>query len=329
MELSAFSVVDAYPEAVGLGRDRYVELLALAETADRAGLSCFWVAEHHFHPGGLCPSPPVVLAAAGARTRRIRLGCLVCVLPFHAPVEVAETYGLLDELIGGRLNFGVGSGYIPLEFDGFGVDATQKREAFDAALPIILDGMAGEPVPAPHAPGGTVRLNVRSRQRPHPPLWIAAQRREALPFIARRGASLALVPYATVSGIPELADEIREFRRAAPPTAHPKVSVALHLYAGDRPAEARQALQRYLDSRLASQSTFYQDKVRRDPRHASAEVIEQSGFALFGTAEEVIDRLRAFESAGVDEVLGIFDFGGLSAEAVTGSVERLGAGWPR
>src|SRR5579871_5321892 len=106
VELSAFSVVDAYPEGVGQGRDRYGELLALAETADRAGLSAFWVAEHHFHPGGLCPSPPVVLAAAGARTRRIRLGCLVCVLPFHAPVEVAETYGLLDELIGGRLNFG-------------------------------------------------------------------------------------------------------------------------------------------------------------------------------------------------------------------------------
>jgi alkanesulfonate monooxygenase SsuD/methylene tetrahydromethanopterin reductase-like flavin-dependent oxidoreductase (luciferase family) len=329
MELSAFSVVDAYPEGVGEGRDRYGELLALAETADRAGLSSFWVAEHHFHPGGLCPSPPVVLAAAGARTRRIRLGCLVCVLPFHSPVEVAETYGLLDELIGGRLNFGVGSGYIPLEFDGFGVDATTKRENFDAALPIILDGMGGRPVPAPRAPGGSVQLNVRARQQPHPPLWIAAQRREALPFIARRGASVALVPYATVGGVEELAVEIREFRGAVPPGLHPKVSVALHLYAGEQPAEARAALQRYLDSRLASQSSFYQDKVRRDPRHASAETIEHSGFAAFGSAKSVVERLRAFEDAGVDEVLGIFDFGGLAASEVTRSVESLGAAWPR
>jgi alkanesulfonate monooxygenase SsuD/methylene tetrahydromethanopterin reductase-like flavin-dependent oxidoreductase (luciferase family) len=329
VELSAFSVVDAYPESVAEGRDRYGELLSLAEAADRAGLACFWVAEHHFHPGGLCPSPPVVLAMAGARTRRIRLGCLVCVLPFHTPIEVAETYGLLDEMVGGRLNLGVGSGYIPLEFDGFGVDPAAKRERFDSALPIILDGMAGRPVPAPRAPGGTVRLNVRPRQQPHPPVWIAAQRREALPFVARQGASLALIPYATVSGIDELAAEIREFRAAAPPGSRPTVSVALHLYAGDRLAEARLALQRYLDSRLASQSTFYQAKVRQDPRHASAAAIEESGFALFGRPAEVVEKLRAFERAGVDEVLGIFDFGGLAAETVTGSVERLGAAWPR
>ncbi len=313
----------------GPGRDRYGELLALAETADRAGLSTFWVAEHHFHPGGLCPSPPVVLAAAGARTKRIRLGCLVCVLPFHAPVEVAETYGLLDELIGGRLNLGVGSGYIPLEFEGFGVDPATKRERFDAALPIILAGMAGEPVPAPRAAGGVVRLNVRPRQRPHPPIWIAAQRREALPYIARRGASLALVLYATVSGLEELAEEIREFRTAVPAGARPKVSVALHLYAGDRLAEARAALQRYLDGRLATQSSFYQAKVEKDPRHASAAAIEESGFAIFGPAEHVVDRLRAFERIGVDEVLGIYDFGGLAAEEVRRSVEALGAAWQR
>ncbi len=329
MELSAFSVVDAYPEGVGQGRDRYGELLALAETADRAGLSAFWVAEHHFHPGGLCPSPPVVLSAAGARTRRIRLGCLVCVLPFHAPVEVAETYGLLDELIGGRLNFGVGSGYIPLEFEGFGVDPATKRERFDEALPIILAGMAGEPVPAPRAAGGQVRLNVRPRQRPHPPIWIAAQRREALPYIARRGASLALVPYATVTGLEELADEIREFRSAMRAGSHPKVSVALHLYAGDRLPEARSALQRYLDSRLASQSTFYQAKVQKDPRHASAAAIEESGFAVFGSADQVAKRLTAFERAGVDEVLGIFDFGGLPEAEVRRSVESLGSVWRR
>lgn len=329
MELSAFSVVDAYPEGVGAGRDRYGELLGLAETADRAGLAGFWVAEHHFHPGGLCPAPPVVLAMAGARTRRIRLGCLVCVLPFHPAVEVAETYGLLDELVGGRLNFGVGSGYIPLEFEGFGVDPASKRDRFDEALPIILAGMAGEPVPAPRAAGGSVRLNVRPRQRPHPPVWIAAQRREALPFIARRGASVALVPYATVSGLEELADEIREYRAAVPEGAHPKVSVALHLYAGDEPGKARSALQRYLDSRLASQSTFYQAKVAQDPRHASAAAIEESGFAVFGTAAEVVDRLEAFRDAGVDEVLGIFDFGGLAEGAVRRSVESLGAAWPR
>ena len=322
VRLSAFSVVDDYP-ATNPPRDRYAELLALADACEAASLSTLWVAEHHFHPGGVLPAPPVLLAAAGQRTRRLRLGVLVSVLPFHAPIEVAEQYALLDQLLGGRLNFGVGSGYISLEFEGFGVDPLTKRERFDRSLDLILRAFAGEEVTAYGEAGTRVRLNVRPRQQPHPPLWIAVQRREAIPFVARRGASLALVPYATVAGVEELAEEIREFRANLPAGATADVSVALHLYAGDRPAEATSALQRYLDSRLATQSAFYQAKVRRDPHQASAAAIEKSGFALFGSPAEVARRLEPFRRAGVDEVLGIFDFGGLAPSEVAHSVSAL------
>ncbi|HKV90778.1 MAG TPA: LLM class flavin-dependent oxidoreductase, partial [Thermoplasmata archaeon] len=191
-------------------------------------------------------------------------------------------------------------------------------------LATLLAALRGEPVAPTNEPGGLRSLNVRSVQRPHPPLWIAVQRREALPFVARRGANVALVPYATVADPAELAAEIREFRSHLPPGVRAIVSVALHLYAGPRPEAARAALQRYLDSRLATQSAFYQDKVRRDPSHASAATIERSGFALFGTATDVAERLAAFRDAGVDEVLGIFDFGGLEAAEVRGSVTALG-----
>lgn len=323
MHLSAFTVVDSYPEDVAAGRDRFAEVLALAETGDRAGLTSIWVAEHHFHAGGICPSPPVLLSAIATRTRRIRVGALVSVLPFHNPVELAEQYAMVDRLAGGRLNLGVGSGYIPLEFEGFGVDPATKRERFDAALETLVAGLRGEPI----IPSGTGRrpLNVTPIQSPHPPLWIAVQRREALPFVARRGVSVALVPYATVASVEELGGQIAEFRSHLPQGAKVTVSVALHLYAGARPERARTALQRYLDSRLATQSAFYQDKVRRDPSHASAATIERTGFALFGEPADVVARLEPFRAAGVDEVLGIFDFGGLSQADVTGSVESLAA----
>lgn len=324
MRLSAFSVLDGFPaEADSTSRNRYSELLSLAEAADRSGLACVWVAEHHFLPSGLCPSPPVLLATMGARTRRIRLGSLVSVLPFHSPIEIAEQYALLDQLIGGRLNFGVGSGYIPAEFEGFGLDPAEKRERFDRALETILAAFRGEEVRSDRPSAKPVRLNVRPRQQPGPPVWIAAQRREALPFVARKGCSLALIPYATVRDIDELAEEIQEFRRAVPPGQTATVSAAAHVYAGPAPDRARVALQQYLDSRLATQSVFYQQKVRSDPRHASAAAIEESGLAMVGGVHEVEERIRAFARAGVDELLGIFDFGGLPLSDAIGSVQRL------
>jgi alkanesulfonate monooxygenase SsuD/methylene tetrahydromethanopterin reductase-like flavin-dependent oxidoreductase (luciferase family) len=325
VRLSAFSVVDSFPPEVAGSRDRYAEVLDLAESCDRAGLSAFWVAEHHFQPGGLCPSPPVLLAAAAQRTRRIRLGVLVSVLPFHSAIEVAEQYALLDQLVGGRLNFGVGSGYIAVEFEGFGVDPASKRERFDRALETVLRAWRGERVRGDGAGARAIQLNVVPRQQPHPPLWIAVQRREALPFVARRGASVALVPYATVQDLAELKSEVDEFRAALPAGVSASVSAALHLYAGSEPELARAALQRYLESRLATQSTFYQQKVQRDPGHASAEALEAAGFALFGTAAEVSEKLEGYRAAGVDEVLGIFDFGGLALDEVRASVAALGS----
>jgi alkanesulfonate monooxygenase SsuD/methylene tetrahydromethanopterin reductase-like flavin-dependent oxidoreductase (luciferase family) len=327
VRLSAFTVVDEYPSDLPSGRLR--EVLRLAEAAEDGGLSTLWVAEHHFHAGGVCPSPPVLLAALGARTKRLRLGALVSVLPFHRPIELAEQYAMVDQLLEGRLNLGVGSGYIPLEFEGFGVDPLAKRELFDRALETLLAALAGKEVRSEGANATLVRINVQPVQRPHPPIWVAVQRREAIPYVAQKGTSIALVPYATIASPAELAEEVREYRSHLPAGARGEVAAALHLYAGPHPERARSALQRYLDSRLATQSAFYQEKVRRDPAHANASAIEGAGWALFGSAEEVASRLRAFAATGVDEVLGIFDFGGLPSEEVGRSVRALGAEFAR
>jgi alkanesulfonate monooxygenase SsuD/methylene tetrahydromethanopterin reductase-like flavin-dependent oxidoreductase (luciferase family) len=324
VQLSVFSVLDGFPgELEFAGRNRYSELLSLADAAERSGLATVWVAEHHFLPSGLCPAPPVLLAAIGARTRRIRLGSLVSVLPFHSPIEIAEQYALLDQLIGGRLNFGVGSGYIPGEFEGFGIDPSQKRERFDRALETILTAFRGDEVRSEVPTARPVRLNVLPRQQPSPPIWVAAQRREALPFVARKGFSVALIPYATVQDVPELASEIEEFRAALPTGQTATVSAAFHIYAGPAPDRARAAFQRYLDSRLKTQSTFYQQKVQTDPRHASASALEENGLALIGGLNEIEEKVDALAEAGVDELLGIFDFGGISLSDAIGSVRRL------
>ncbi len=329
MRLSAFTVVDAYPDSGPSSEDRVREVVGLAEAAEAGGLSALWVAEHHFHPGGACPSPPVLLAACGARTRSLRLGSLVSVLPFHRAVDVAEQYALLDRLLGGRLNLGLGSGYIPAELEAFGVDPTTKREVFDRTLSSLLDAFAGREIRVDGERTPPVRLNVLPVQRPHPPLWIAAQRREAIPFVARRGVSLALIPYATVADSSELRAEIAEYRRHLPPGATGEVLAAVHLYAGERPDRARAALRRYLEARLATGSPSYEAKAKHHPAGATPEALEASGWALFGGGEEVARRVAELETLGVDEVAGIFDFGGLEPEEVARSVRSLGAAWAR
>ena len=246
---------------------------------------------------------------------------MVSVLPFHSAVDIAEQYAMVDQLSGGRLNLGVGSGYLTQEFEGYGIDPSTKRDRFDRTFEELRRAFAGGTI---RPPGGQeVHLNVRPVQRPAPPPWIAVQRREAVPFVARRAANLALVPYATLAEPSELAAQIAEYRASLPRGSRAVVSVALHLYAGERPARARAALQRYLDSRRATQSTFYAAKVHRAPEQARAEAIEAAGWALFGPPRAVADRLDAFAEMGVDEVLGMFDFGGLASEEVCRSVKGL------
>lgn len=324
MELSAFTVVDGPPDGPEPGRDRLTEVLALGDTAERAGLSCLWVAEHHFGSAGLCPSPPVLLAAVAARTRRIRIGAMVSVLPFHRPVDLAEEYAMVDRISGGRLNLGLGSGYIGSEFAGFGIDRESRRGLFDVHRDMLLRAFRGEPIRATASSGQEVRLNVVPLQQPHPPLWVAVQRRESVPFVARQSAHLGLIPYATLAGYDELAQVIREYRAAQPPGFHGRISAALHVYAGDAPDRARAALQRYLDTRRATQSRHYAAKVAADPEQASAATIESAGWALIGSPRDLKGKLDELARAGVDELLGIFDFGGLPEPVVAESVAQMG-----
>lgn len=329
VRLGAFSVADVAPDLPAVDADRCLAVVRLAEAAERGGLASFWVAEHHFQGGGACPSPAVLLAACGARTSRLRLGSLVSVLPFHRPVDVAEEYALLDRLIGGRLNLGVGSGYLASEFAGLGIDPASKRARFESALATVLAAFQGGEFYADPAGTTPVRLNVLPHQRPHPPLWIAVQRREAVRHVGARGVGIALIPYATVVDLPELEAVVRDYRGSLPAGVAGSVVAAVHVYAGDRPEEARAAFRRYLASRLRTHSTFLEQKVQHAPERATPEALEEAGLAIFGSPEHAVARLRAFERLGVDELLGIFDFGGLDERTVERSIVALGAAWTR
>ena len=103
----------------------YEERLKLVELYDRTGFHAYHVAEHHSTPLGMAPSPSVFLSAVAQRTRRLRFGPLVYILPLYHPLRVAEEVCMLDHLSNGRLQLGVGRGVSPFELGYFGVDAAE------------------------------------------------------------------------------------------------------------------------------------------------------------------------------------------------------------
>jgi alkanesulfonate monooxygenase SsuD/methylene tetrahydromethanopterin reductase-like flavin-dependent oxidoreductase (luciferase family) len=116
-----------------LFRDR----LELIRLADEAGFESFHLAEHHGSELCMAPNQELFVAAASQVTTRIRLGPMVRLLPLHHPVRILEDMCVADQLTGGRLDFGVGSGVAPIEHAWFGSDWTERRERFEDTLRII------------------------------------------------------------------------------------------------------------------------------------------------------------------------------------------------
>jgi alkanesulfonate monooxygenase SsuD/methylene tetrahydromethanopterin reductase-like flavin-dependent oxidoreductase (luciferase family) len=109
--------------------EHYSYLLDLCTSADMAGLHSLWFTEHHAYNDGYLPQPLMFAMAAAARTERIRIGTSVLILPLRRPVEVAEQAAVLDIVSGGRLELGVGAGYVESEYDLYGADFTGRGSA--------------------------------------------------------------------------------------------------------------------------------------------------------------------------------------------------------
>jgi alkanesulfonate monooxygenase SsuD/methylene tetrahydromethanopterin reductase-like flavin-dependent oxidoreductase (luciferase family) len=144
--------------------------------AEQAGFNTAWYAEHHFNNYSLSPSPLMMIAHVAAKTRRIRLGTAVCILPLYHPARFLAEVGFVDTVSNGRLELGVGSGYQEFEFERFGVNIAESFEIFNEFLDLIPKGLTqkifehqGKHL---HMPPSAVA--VRCLQDPMPPIWITS-----------------------------------------------------------------------------------------------------------------------------------------------------------
>ncbi len=167
----------------------YEDRLKLLEAADAAGFYCYHLAEHHATPLSMAPSPALFLAAAAQRTRKIRLGPLVYLLPLYDPLRLIGEVCMLDQISGGRMELGVGRGVSPYELRYYGVDPADSRTIFNETLEVLIAGLTHDRLTfeGRHHQYREVPMELQPYQRPYPPLWYPTHNMDSMPYVARHG----------------------------------------------------------------------------------------------------------------------------------------------
>ena len=190
-----------------------------AVIAEDMGFSGFWLPENHFIGTASLASPLLLLAAAAAKTKTIRLGTTSYLLPIRNPVEAAEDVATLDCISNGRLILGIGRGFNDNLFEIYNIDPKQKRSIFKQHLEIMIQAWQGYPLREP-AGKEPVYLSPRPIQKPYPAIWVAAFG----PLALKQAASFGL-PYlaSPMESLPRLIANMGIYNQALSLTKHADV----------------------------------------------------------------------------------------------------------
>ena len=162
----------------------------LVDAAEAWGLDGVWLGEMHFTPARSVLSAPIVVASSIAtRTRRLRIGMAVQVLPLNNPLRIAEEAATVDQISQGRFDFGIGRSGFPRVYDVYGIPYAESQARFLEALEIILEAWKGEPFSykGRYWSFENATVSPRPYQLPHPPLRMAATTEETFPRVGEMG----------------------------------------------------------------------------------------------------------------------------------------------
>ena len=278
--------------------------------AEALGFHSTFVVEHHFTGFGQISATLNLLTWLGARTRNLRLGTAVIVLPWHNPVLLAEQAATLDLLSGGRLDFGIGKGYRYNEFAGFDVTMEQADARFEEAIGVLLRAWTSEERFSHHGENwrfNDIIVEPPTAQKPHPPVWMGAGSERSIRNVAERGFNLLLGQYASPD---DVAHSIAVFKAAVEASGRRydpmQVGVTRAFFVAENDAERDAALDRRLQNRLRQLALATRpdgvvlggpDRATGDPREVNV------NSAIYGNPDEIAGKLEALRTCGVGYVL--------------------------
>jgi len=278
--------------------------------AEALGFHSTFVVEHHFTGFGQVSATLNLLSWLGARTKSLRLGTAVTVLPWHNPVLLAEQAATLDLLSGGRLDFGIGTGYRYNEFHGFDVPLDEAREKFEESIGIILQAWTSNERFSHEGKYWTFKdvvVEPPPFRKPHPVVWMGAGSERSIRDVARRGFNLLLGQYSSPA---DVASNIAIFRDAVEAKGEPwdpmRVGVTRAFYVTDDKREVEEALARRLANRMRQLelATTPDGRVLGGPDRADGDPVEVNlNSAIYGSPDEIARKIQALREAGAGYVL--------------------------
>ncbi len=276
----------------------YGRALERIEVMDRSGYDAVWLAEHHFSGYSVCPSVHMMGTLAAARTSRLRIGTAVSLAAFYHPLRLAEEVALLDQISGGRVNWGAGRGFSRGEFEAFGVPAAESAPRFREAVDVVLRAWTEERLSyrGDFFACDGVEVLPKPLQAPHPPVWMAATSEPAIDWAAGQGFTILMDPHATFD---ELAAKRRFYGERLAASGHDiagrEIPMARLIALADDPGRAEAVARRgaaWLTDSYAGPGHNTVELQKRDlgGKDPTDRYVEQ--VILHGTPDQVVDRIQ-------------------------------------
>jgi len=294
--------IDYVPEVHGSPQEYFNEILAQVDILEETGYDTVWFSEHHCE-GYSFGNPAVMAAAAAARTKRIRIGTGVSLVPLHHPIFLAEQYGMLDVLSGGRLEYGVGRGYIMHEYDWLNIKVGDSHERYREAMEFIVKAWSGDGSPmdfdGKHFKVDGYTYFPKPVQRPIPPIYASGGGTpDSFRWAGEMGFNLG-----TALFIPDrdfIRNNIKMYRDALVEHGHDpslrEVAMITQMFCAKDQAEAVDDGGRYATNYYRFFSKLDRSPVKQGMaayyETADARDMNAGDFVLFGTPENLVERIN-------------------------------------
>ena len=335
------------PHYPGIEQERYKQVLAQAELADQVGFDYFWTVEHHFlNEFSHCSAPEVLYGAISQRTKRIRIGHAVALLPsqYNHPVRVAERVAVLDILSDGRADLGTGRSTTLIEMDGFEVNPEETKAQWEEAVSIIPRMWTEDPF---SHEGRFFNIPARSVipkpvQKPHPPIWVACSQPDSFRAAGEMGLGVLCFNLAGYGQLTERVEMYREGLKHANPVGqfvNDQLAALCLIHCAEDDEEARavaapegvwfvnkaEELYRPWQGRDVPDSYKYAvNAVQQERVDKTAQDHLDSGAFAMGNPDTVIKVMRKYQEAGVDQVLCFMQMGNLDHFRIMESIKLFG-----
>ncbi len=338
MKFGLLTLFDHYAEDCS-EEQYYKNFFEEVSCAEESGFDSIWLGEHHFCRY-ICPAPQIVAAAVAQRTKRLRIGTAIALLPHHDPIRLAEDYALVDLLSGGRLDFGVGRGFIKATYDGFNQSMDESRERFNESLELIERAWQQSTFSyqGKFYRAHDVSILPRPLQKPSPPIFMAAALSpESFVAAGEKGHSILLAPFFQSRGV--LKENIQLYKETLTRCGYSpeklEVVAGYHSFVDETPELACQKWESHYMRYMHFVGSLISPGEYTTPQYQawrhSGESLQQITWermyptqVLCGDPAQCIERVALMqEEFGVSHFFVYMDLGGLAHRQVLQSIERF------